>query len=99
MALTRGSIIGYNSDRMMFEFTMTDDERLVACQISSIAMDYMDGARGTPPVERKAQFVRLRDAIERIAADIFKVEGAVHVGIVRIFQKHLTIGRTGKPMS
>jgi hypothetical protein len=44
MALTRGSIIGYNSDRMMFEFTMkARDERVVACQISSVAMDYMDG--------------------------------------------------------
>lgn len=97
MALTRGSIIGYNSDRMMFEFTMkARDERIVACQISSVAMDYMDGVRGTPPLEREAQFIRLRDAIEKIAGDIFKVEGAVHAGIVRIFEKHLPEGRARK---
>jgi hypothetical protein len=99
MALTRGRIIGYNSDRMMFEFTMkTPDEREVACQISSIAMDYIDGVRGTPPLEREAQFIRLRDAIEKIAADIFRVEGGVHAGIVRIFEKHLPEGRARKAM-
>ena len=99
MTLTRGSIIGYNSERMMFEFTMkTPDQRTVTCQISSIAMDYMDGVRGTPPLEREAQFIRLRDAIEKFAAEIFKVEGGVHAGIVRIFEKHLPDGRARKAM-
>jgi hypothetical protein len=64
MALTRNSIIGYNAERMMFEFTMkTSKKRVVACQISSLAMDHLDGVRGTPPSEREAQFIRLRDSI------------------------------------
>ena len=97
MALNRGSIVGYNADRMMFEFTMnTHNEKKVACQISSVAMDQMDGVRGTPPSEREAQFVRLRDSIEKIASDIYKVEGAVHTGKVRIFEKHLPDGRARK---
>ena len=81
----------------MFEFTLTaTDGRVVACQISSIAMDYLDGARGTPPSERDAQFVRLRDAIEKIAAELLKVGGAVDAGRVRIFGKHVPEGRAKK---
>jgi hypothetical protein len=56
----------------------------------------MDGVRGTPPSEREAQFLWLRNTIEKIASETFEVEGAVHAGIVRIFQKHLSIGRAGK---
>ena len=74
MALTRGRIIGYNTDRMMFEFTMiTHDTRVITCEISSVAMDHLDGRRGTRPPEREAQFIRLRDAIEKIASGIFKM--------------------------
>jgi hypothetical protein len=40
MPLTRGKIVGYDTDRMTFEFTMlTPDARVVSCQISSIALD------------------------------------------------------------
>jgi Protein of unknown function (DUF1488) len=86
MPLTRGTIIGYDADRMMFEFTMlTPDARVVSCQISSIALDYMVGKRGTLPSEREAQFIHLRDAIEKIASDNFQGETA----LVRIFAKHL----------
>ena len=96
MALTRGSIIGYNSDRMMFEFTMkARDEKVVACQISSVAMD-MDGDAVLRPWSVKRSSLNFRDAIEKIAGDIFKVEGAVHAGIVRIFEKHLPDGRARK---
>jgi hypothetical protein len=93
MALTRGSIVGYDAGRMMFEFTMVaPDARLVRCQVSSVAMDQMDRGRGTAPSEREAQFIRLRDAIEKIASDIFKDESPAQGG-VRIFEKHLPEGR------
>jgi hypothetical protein len=95
MALTRGIVIGYDAERMMFEFTMVaSDERPVRCQISSVALDQMDSGRGTVPSEREAQFVRLRDAIEKIASDIFKDES--RGGIVHIFEKHLPEGRARK---
>ena len=97
MALTRGSLIGYNAECMMFEFTMkTPDDKIVACQISRTAMDYMHGVRGTPPAEREAQFLRLRDTIEKIACNNFKIEGTPHVGMVRIFEKHLPEARDRK---
>jgi Protein of unknown function (DUF1488) len=89
MALTRGSIVGYDTDRMMFEFTMmTRDARVLTCEISSVAMDHLDHRRGTLPQEREAQFVRLRDGIEKIASDIFN-EKALEAAVVRIFVKHL----------
>lgn len=90
MALKRGGIIGYDSNRMMFEFTMkTPNEKIVKCQISSIAMNDLDGVRGISPPEREAQFIRHRDIIEKIAVDIFKISGPTHVGVIHIFEKHL----------
>jgi len=72
MPLTRGKIIGYDLARMMFQFTMlSSDARTVLCEISSVAMDSIAGMRGTLPTERAAQFLRLRDQIERIASDRF----------------------------
>src|ERR1700736_4811425 len=80
MALTRGRIIGYNTDRMMFEFTMiAHDTRVITCEISSAAMDHLDGRRGTLPPEREAQFIRFRDAIEKIASGIFKDDIATEI--------------------
>jgi hypothetical protein len=77
MPLTRGCVIGYDTNRMMFEFTMlTHDARMVACEISSVATNQMDGRRGTLPSEREAQFVRLRYAIEKIASDNFEEAGS-----------------------
>jgi hypothetical protein len=91
MPLTRGRIIGYDADRMMFEFTMINarDARVVTCHISSVAMDDLDGKRGTRRSEREAQFIRFRDAIEQIASDLFKGDSAVEDAVVRIFAKHL----------
>jgi Protein of unknown function (DUF1488) len=91
MPLTRGRIIGYDADRMMFEFTMINarDARVVTCHISSVAMDDLDGKRGTLRSEREAQFIRFRAAIEQIASDIFKGNSAVEGAVVRIFAKHL----------
>jgi len=97
MTLTRGIIVGYNAEHMMFEFTMVaPGERPVRCQISSVALDQMDSGRGTVPSEREAQFVRLRDAIEKIASDIFNDESPMRGGIFRIFEKHLPEGRARK---
>jgi hypothetical protein len=90
MPLTRGKVVGYDLARMMFQFTMrTSDRRTVACEISSIAMDSIAGARGTLPTERVAQFLRLRDRIERIASDKFDRD---NLQPVRIFAKKVGFG-------
>jgi hypothetical protein len=61
----------------------------VRCQISAAAMDELAGARGTRPDEREAQFVSLRDTIERIASDHFDHGATVKGAAVRIFAKHI----------
>jgi hypothetical protein len=90
MPLTRGSVIGYDTELMMFKFTMmTRDARIVECQISSVAMDRMDGRRGTLPSERETQFIRHRDAIDKVAADNFEERGSMPDVILQIFEKDL----------
>jgi hypothetical protein len=49
-----------------------------------------------PPSEREPQFIRIRDAIEKIAADRLKVEGVMDGGTVRVFGKHVPEGRAKK---
>jgi hypothetical protein len=90
MPLIRGNVIGYDADRMVFNFTMLrPNVGTVSCLISSVAMDYLEGRRGTPPSEREAQFIRLRDTVEKIASDVFDNDGDTHGATVRIFAKHL----------
>jgi hypothetical protein len=80
MKLSRGRALGYDTDRMIFEFTMLSDKgETVECQISSAAMDEFAGKRGTPLSEREAQFLSFRDAIERIASDNFNRDAIVTV--------------------
>ena len=90
MALERGRIIGYDNHRMTFEFTMTDATgKLVDCKISSAAMDQLVGVRGTTPSEREAQFLDLRDEIERIASDLFDKTSPKPVRMIQIFHHHI----------
>ncbi len=65
--LTRGSALGYDAARMAFLFTMVHGAKVVDCEISSSALDDLDGTKGTRPGERAAQFTRLREMIERVA--------------------------------
>jgi len=61
----------------------------VECQISDAAIDELGGVKGTESIARQAQFLALRDAVERIASDIFD-KGPVYKGlVVRIFTKHV----------
>ena len=89
MPLMRGRILGYDANRMAFEFTMMHGARIVDCEISSTAMDDLAGEKGVRPDEREAQFRRLRDAIERVASDIFDQSSMSAVEIIRIFSKHV----------
>jgi hypothetical protein len=91
MALEQGRIIGYDTVRMMFEFTMIDatTAATVDCTISSAAMDQLDGYKRTKPSEREAQFLRLRPQIERIASDLFNKVQTKPVRSIRIFHHHL----------
>lgn len=91
MALGQGRIIGYDTVRMTFEFTMVDASTgtAVDCTISSAAMDQLDGYKRTKPSERGAQFLRQREQIERIASDMFIKAQTKPVRLIRIFYHHL----------
>ncbi|MBR0872609.1 DUF1488 family protein [Bradyrhizobium tropiciagri] len=89
MPLTRGRIGGYDSERLAFGFTMMNGDQEIECQISDAAMDELAGTRGTPSMARQAQFIALRDTIERIASDIFDSSPIVKGTTIRIFTKHI----------
>ena len=89
MPLMRGRLLGYDADRMIFEFTMMQEARIVDCEISSVALDDLAGEKGVRPNEREAQFKRLRDAIERVASVMFDERGMSPGETVRIFSKHV----------
>jgi hypothetical protein len=75
---------------------MLNKGETVECTISGAAMDELSGKRGTLPAERKAQFLLLREAIERSASDKFDSETPVTGGVVRIFAKDI---RSAPPAS
>jgi hypothetical protein len=89
MPLTRGNVLDYDGARMVFRFTMmSPDGQTIACEISSTAMDFLSHSRGTPPAGRAAQFLTLRDRIERLASNVFDKDPSTPV---RVFTKHLSV--------
>jgi hypothetical protein len=89
MPLTGGQIGGHDSERRAFAFTMTNDGETVQCRISDAAMDELAGVKGTPSMARQAQFLAHRDAIERIASDLYDEAPRFKGFVVRIFTKHI----------
>jgi len=71
MTLGRGGIGGYEFDRVVFLFSMTDGNKDVPCAISAAAMDDLEQISRTKPDQREAQFLRLRDRIEHCASRKF----------------------------
>jgi hypothetical protein len=71
MALTEGQFQDYDFNRRVVLFTMKNDEAIVACAISTDAMDLIEGTSRTTPEQRQQQFFRLRDRIEARAARKF----------------------------
>jgi uncharacterized protein DUF1488 len=64
MMLERGTIKGFEFDRMVFLFSMTDGGKEVPCAISTSAMDELEHIARSAPDQREEQFLRLRDRIE-----------------------------------
>ena len=71
MTLARGSIRGYEDDRMVLLFSMMDGAVEVPCAVSASAMDDLDHVPRTPAGQREEQFTRLRDRIEACASRKF----------------------------
>jgi hypothetical protein len=89
MPLMRDKIIGHDLERLAFRFTMISEDEVVQCQISDAAMDELAGMQGTESSARQAQFLSLRETIERIASDLYDEAPRVHGYVVRIFMRHL----------
>jgi Protein of unknown function (DUF1488) len=89
MPLVRDKIIGHDNERLAFQFTMLNGESVVPCQISDAAMDELAGTAGTENSARQAQFLSLRDDIEKIASELFAQGPLVEGHVVRIFAKHI----------
>jgi hypothetical protein len=89
MPLTRDKIVGHDLERLVFRFTMLDGDEAVQCQISDAAMDQLAGMQGTESSARQAQFLSLRETIERIASDLYDEAPRVQGYVVRIFTRHL----------
>ena len=68
MPLLRGEVHGYNFNRMVVEFTMLNQGKVISCTISTAAMDDLEGRRDVKPDYRVDQFMRLRDIIEERAS-------------------------------
>src|SRR5690349_15179477 len=85
MPLLRDRIIGHDLGRLAFRFTMLNDGDVVDCQISDAAMDELAGMQGTESSARQAQFLSLRETIERIASDLYDEAPRFKGYVVRIF--------------
>jgi hypothetical protein len=93
MPLMRGQIVGHDEERLAFAFTMMRDGETVQCQISDAAMDELAEAKGTPSIERQAQFMAHRDTIEQIASDLYDQAPRIKGYVVRVFTKHVQDAR------
>jgi hypothetical protein len=79
MELTRANFRGYEYDRMVILFSMTDGEQDIPCAISTAALDDLESPVRSKPDGREAQFMRLRERIEQVATRKFiaaEFEGA-----------------------
>jgi Protein of unknown function (DUF1488) len=76
MPLQRGEVQGYDFNRMVAEFTLLNQGRVILCAISTAAMDDLEGRRDVKPEQRVDQFMKLRDVIEERASRKFFEEQA-----------------------
>ena len=60
MTLQRGEILGYDFNRMVVEFTMLNEEKIIPCAISTEALDGLETGTSVKTEERVNQFERLR---------------------------------------
>ena len=74
MTLERGSLRGFDHDRMVLLFSMMHDGKEISCAVSSSAMDDLERGVKAKPDQRDEQFLRLRDQIEQRASRKFQAQ-------------------------
>jgi hypothetical protein len=71
MPLQQGEVRGYDFNRMVVEFTMVNEGKVILCAISTAATDDLENRRDVKPHQRVDQFMRLREVIEERASRKF----------------------------
>jgi hypothetical protein len=71
MTLERGSVGGFEFNRMVVLFSMWNGDKEIPCAVSTSAMDELERGKRTAPDQREQQFLRLRDQIEQCATRKF----------------------------
>ena len=71
MPLQQGEILGYDFNRMVVEFTMLNQGKVVLCAISTAALDDLEKNTSVKAEGRVDQFFRLRAMIEKRAEQKF----------------------------
>ena len=71
MALQQGKVLGYDFNRMVVEFTMVNQGKVVPCSISTAALDDLEKNSSVKADGRVDQFVRLRAVVEEHAEKKF----------------------------
>ena len=67
----RVEVRGYDFNRMVLEFTMLNESKVILCAVSTAAMDDLEGSRNVKPDQRADQFAGLREVIEARASRKF----------------------------
>jgi hypothetical protein len=78
MSLQQGDVKSYDFDRMIVQFTMLDQDKVILCAITTAAMDELEGSRNTGSNQRVDQFMRLRAKIEARASSKFDEQGEIN---------------------
>ena len=78
MSLQQGDVKSYDFDRMIVQFTMLDQDKIVLCAITTAAMDELEGIRNVGSNQRVDQFMRLRTKIEACASSKFDEQGEIN---------------------
>lgn len=76
MPLQRGEVRSYDFNRMVLEFTMLNQGKVILCAISTATMDDLECRHDVKADQRVDQFIRLREVIEERASRKFFEEQA-----------------------
>ena len=71
MPLQQGEVLGYDFNRMVVEFTMLNEGKVIPCAISTAALDDLEQNTSIKADGRVDQFIRLRTVVEECAEQKF----------------------------
>ena len=70
MPLRRGEVRGFDFNRMVIEFTMLNQDKVIPCAISTAAMDDLEGKRDVKPDQWSAAIKDDDTSADEIRGDV-----------------------------